>query len=161
MAYYGVGYFKEATYATDRKAFSVWQGMLKRCYDPKHIRSEAYKKVTVNERWHCFDNFLSDMSKISGWDKVKFYSGDLQLDKDVKGKLEYSTDSCLWLPKEENNKYQPTYVRHFRATDSSGNSREYYSQHECSRDLELDRNGIRRCLSGKQSSYKGWSFRYL
>jgi hypothetical protein len=160
ISYYNKGYFIETNYRTDSRAFSVWQGMLKRCYDAKHIRANAYKDVTIDARWHCFDYSLEDISDIDGWDESRFYAGELQLDKDIKGAKKYSTETCIWISKEVNNKYQPSHMTKFTATSPTGVRKTYLSQNECARDTQLDRNGIRRCLSGKQQSYKGWEFCY-
>ena len=160
ISYYNKGYFIETNYRTDSRAFSVWQGMLKRCYDNSHVRASAYRDITIDDRWHCFDYFLEDISKIDGWDEDSFYAGDLQLDKDIKGAKRYSKDTCLWVPKEINNKYQPSHMTKFTATSPEGISKAYLSQRECARETQLHKSGIGRCLSGKQKSYKGWKFCY-
>jgi hypothetical protein len=84
--FYGVGYRIKAGHASHPRAYSVWQGMLKRCYDPRHARYAVYggAGVFVSKRWLCLDNFIEAMSSLGGWDLDLFESGKLQLDKDYK-----------------------------------------------------------------------------
>lgn len=46
------------------REYRSWQGMKKRCYDPKHINFHNYggRNITICDRWlHSFESFISDM----------------------------------------------------------------------------------------------------
>jgi len=99
----GVGFIGEGKYSvmssTNVKspAYNCWMDMMKRCYARKDSRRDAtYKEfsASVCEEWHNFQNFAEwfydNTYRKSGW----------QLDKDFiqKGNVEYSPESCCFLP---------------------------------------------------------------
>ncbi len=97
---YGVGYLglNHVRGSHNNKMYSIWQGMLERCYctvfQAKH---PTYIGCTVDKRWLNFSNFTEDMAEMtkeSGW----------ELDKDIllKGNRVYSKDTCVFVPKEIN-----------------------------------------------------------
>lgn len=65
-----------------------WRSMLSRCHDMNHVSFKHYgaRGVRVTERWHVFDNFLSDMG--------------LRPDDHVIARKDheqdYSKDNCSW-----------------------------------------------------------------
>ena len=80
------------------KAYSIWHGMIKRCYTKTF---ENYKNVTVCEEWHCFQTFAD-------WYNKRYIDGfNMQIDKDllqqgVENKI-YSPETCVLLPSDINN----------------------------------------------------------
>lgn len=52
-------------YPTASSTFSIWNGMMKRCFDPSHRAYKWYggRGISVCERWHHFPNFLADMGE--------------------------------------------------------------------------------------------------
>ena len=104
----GVGYMgipdKSLPYYS--QARQLWSNMLKRCYsknDPKGY----YGTCFVDERWHCFENFLVDISKLQGfegWLNAKDTGINYNLDKDfiVRGNDTYSRHMCCFLPESFN-----------------------------------------------------------
>ena len=100
---YGVGYLGIGLYNTqNKKAYSVWMSMLKRCYSKKFQELQpTYKKCFVDEYWHNFQNFAEWFNKsysseiMTGW----------QLDKDLllKGNKIYTSETCCFVPHEINS----------------------------------------------------------
>ena len=109
----GVGFIGNASKAKNRKAYELWRNMICRCYDS--IRHDYYryggKGVTVEPRWHSFENFLHDIRLLEGYDETLFLASKIQLDKDKKqfhlphGERVYSKDTCVWLSPKENSKF--------------------------------------------------------
>lgn len=104
----GVGYFGEGMYkAWDNenkkhfKYYTLWRGMLMRCYD-KAIQEKlpTYKDVTVCEEWKCLQNFAKWYEENYNTEIMESW----QLDKDIliKGNKIYSPDTCCFVPHEIN-----------------------------------------------------------
>ena len=83
--YYGVGYLGEGKYKVfengrDTDKYTIWHGMLMRCYDPKyHKKHPSYKGCKVEDHWLNFQN----MGK---WLENNYYEvpGEkMHLDKDI------------------------------------------------------------------------------
>ena len=107
-SFLGVGYIgvpdKSLTYLKPAK--QLWSNMLKRCYSEKDDKG-YYGKCFVDERWHCFENFLIDISKLNGFDgwlSGKDTGINYNLDKDfiIKGNDTYSRHACCFLPESFN-----------------------------------------------------------
>lgn len=105
---YDVGYLglinKSITY--HKQAKQLWQNMLKRCYSI--VDDRGYGKAFVDERWFSFENFLTDIKNLDGFDgwlegnnggHLKF-----NLDKDFykKDNITYSRHLCCFLPESFN-----------------------------------------------------------
>lgn len=97
----------------DDPLYSVWAGMLARCYNPKHPSFKNYgaRGVTVSTRW--IDNFKAFYQ----WAKDKWKFG-LQLDKDIRsdgknGNFYCPELCCFATPLENINKRQNTIVLNF------------------------------------------------
>lgn len=77
--------------------YNSWQGMRKRCLDPKHKGFKDYgaKGITICESWlQSFDNFLSDMGeKPLG----------TSLDR-IDNQLGYNKENCKWSTITEQNR---------------------------------------------------------
>lgn len=80
--------------------FRIWLMMHRRCYDPKHVSWEYYGKrgIIVEEPWHDFEQFLSDM----GGRPSKGHSLDRYPDPDGP----YTKSNVRWATAEQqaNNK---------------------------------------------------------
>lgn len=79
-------------------AYSVWENMLKRCYDPAVAkRQPAYIGCTVCEEWHSFMSFRAWLTQHPDWQ-------NRQVDKDIlyPGNKMYSPDTCLLVPAHVN-----------------------------------------------------------
>ena len=80
------------------KVYTVWRGMLGRCYDPEtQVKNPTYAGVTVDPRWFSFETFRQ-------WTLARQHLG-LRLDKDLKvpGNKVYSPGTCLYVTSEVNN----------------------------------------------------------
>ena len=78
--------------------YSKWQGMLTRCYSPKHQkRYPSYIGCSVCPEWLYF-------SKFRLWMSTQKWEG-MELDKDllVKGNRVYGPDTCCFIPQAINS----------------------------------------------------------
>ena len=99
MSRYGVGFLGEGSFTGkhDNRAYSVWSGMLSRCYYKKDRCWGRYggKGVYVIDDWHNFQNFAE-------WFYKQPYAQDksFHLDKDLTmlGASLYSPATCCLLP---------------------------------------------------------------
>jgi thymidylate synthase len=102
-----MGDYKKYSHLNIDKLKNVWNGMISRCYNSSNDNYPYYggKGVYVENRWLCFEYFLSDVSKIKNWD-IKLNNWDeYNLDKDVYGDgFIYSLETCCWLSKSDNTK---------------------------------------------------------
>jgi len=81
--------------------YSVWNGMMERCYFPKESETLAYAGCVVCEEWHCYQNFAK-------WYSENYYTVEnepMNIDKDllVHGNREYSPEKCLIVPQMINS----------------------------------------------------------
>ena len=103
---FGVGYLgekgstkspKEIELNLKKRCYSIWRGMLERCYSKEyHLKKPTYKECSVCEEWHNFQNFAK-------WYDENYYEimGEvIHLDKDilVKGNKVYSPETCVFAP---------------------------------------------------------------
>lgn len=96
----GVGFIGDSSAKINgktKKAYSVWAGMIHRCYD---LKNKAYLECLVCDEWHNFSNFEK-------WFDYNYYELDdeeVELDKDilVKGNKMYSPETCIFAPKRIN-----------------------------------------------------------
>lgn len=169
---FGIGIMGEVKMIDHKKEYSIWSGVLERCY---HKDSEAYpyygaKGVTVSERWHIFTNFLSDVKQIEGYDEELFNKNKLELDKDIKqehlpkSERVYSLDTCTFVTQKENHKYRDIENMKFKfyAISPEGIVQFRNGIKEFCREYpDLNRTSVTRVLKGKDNSYKGWKFNYI
>lgn len=97
---YGVGFMGQEYKRSNKltKLYSLWQGMLERCYSQNAaVKFPTYTDCCVHENWHNFSEFTKDVLLMIREDKW-------EIDKDilVKGNRMYSKETCVFLPKELN-----------------------------------------------------------
>ena len=96
IGYIGYGKYKASIKSKHTKCYSIWRGMLQRCYYQYKDFNVSYKDVVVCEKWHNFQNFAKwfEENYIDGW----------QLDKDLlyTGYKVYSPITCCFIPQEIN-----------------------------------------------------------
>lgn len=99
VGYFGVGDYKCDLVGGHSKVYAIWNGILRRCYNPQTEKMAGiYKGCYVAEEWHNFQNFAE-------WYTEKDTGGRLAVDKDLLylGNREYSPDKCLLIPQWLNN----------------------------------------------------------
>lgn len=98
--------------SSHKRTYDRWYKMISRCYNPgdKDYKNYGAIGVTVDPRWHCFENFLNDLSGIPlyGNPDPTFDLLDYQLDKDYlqmnipKEQRVYSKDTCVLMNPRDN-----------------------------------------------------------
>lgn len=92
----GIGKFSSATH---KKAYTVWDHMLQRCYCPVYHRKQpSYVNCAVVVDWLNFQTFAEWFYEESN------YEEGLHLDKDLKvsGNKVYSPSTCIFVTREVN-----------------------------------------------------------
>lgn len=117
-SFYGIGYlgegkdFLDKKYDTKHPLYSIWNNMLNRCYNPKHIKYPIYgaKGVKVCDEWHSFSYFVEDIlgmyngSLLYESYLIKDYKGERwALDKDSTNSKIYSKDTVKIIPMKLNS----------------------------------------------------------
>lgn len=108
--YFNVGYIGTVKNPTFHILHDTWYRMLSRCYNHKdnHYMSYGSIGVSVDQRWHNFENFIYDCQFLYNYDKFISTKGIYQLDKDYlqqnvpKNKRVYSKDTCIFLNRWDN-----------------------------------------------------------
>lgn len=101
-SFLGIGYLGEFTrWPYWKKAKQLWSNMMKRCYNPADTNG-YFGRVHVDTRWHCFANFLEDLSKLEGfegWLSSEQTGIKYNLDKDLRIPYSdvYSVETCSFV----------------------------------------------------------------
>jgi hypothetical protein len=101
IGYLGEGKYKRVKNRKPTIQYEVWSDMFKRCYGTNRKKYSSYVNCTIDEEWHCFQNFAK-------WFDDNYYAFDEQrlcLDKDIilKRNKHYSPDTCVFVPKSINS----------------------------------------------------------
>ena len=142
--------------------YNVWNSMIHRCYAEQDGKYKNYNNVTVSDRWLIFENFYKDCKKIDGFNEELFLNNELVLDKDIKQRYQkhktYSLETCTWVTKSENAKYQDGQMKQFIAIDPSG--KRYIADNitQFAREHNLDRRHISGVLHGRAKTTQHWKF---
>lgn len=142
----------------------LYYNMQKRCNDVNHKAYVNYgnKGVKISNEWNSLDGFIRTIDKVQGWNLEKFLNGELSLDKDslIKNNKIYSVETCVFISKEENNKYKPNQQKEFIATSPEGIEFKIFNQSEFAKIHNLNQTNISACLNGRMKTHKKWKFRY-
>ncbi|MCY7780051.1 hypothetical protein MOB41_16755 [Bacillus haynesii] len=165
---FGVGYLGDVKMVGVKNIYSIWSGMLERCYDPdcSHYSSYGGAGIKVCDRWHCFKHFLEDFPRLDGYDEELFNSRKLFLDKDLKqqgvpkSQKVYSPETCCFVTREVNNAYRDlSNARvHFIAKSPEGEVFNVEGLRPFAKKYGLHRPIINKCLRGERTDYNGWTF---
>ena len=167
----GIGYLGECNTPNRSQEYTLWKGLIERCYNPKRRDYKNYgaKGVTVCDRWKCFANFMEDIKKIDGYDDKKFHNKELDLDKDIKqsnipiNNKVYSLETCQFISKHINRaivtrKKSPN----IKIISQKG---DYVLETDCpvnelANKLNIKTQYITRILRGEAKTHNGWTFKY-
>lgn len=97
IGYFGVGEYGTMASGKMTQEYSVWVGIIKRCYNKSFQKtSPQYVGCSVAEEWHNFQNFAKWYSSQNTTKEKKYY----EVDKDLLflGNKIYATDKCCLLP---------------------------------------------------------------
>ena len=138
----------------------TWKGLIKRCYDPRHVGYENYggAGVFVDHRWLLLENFIEDVQRLPNWWLKVDYPTAYSLDKDFYATNKYSRETCLWLSKEEQN-LNTARTAPFVATTPQGEELYCLSINSLVKKFGLKSVCIHNCLKGKAQMHRGWRFR--
>lgn len=138
------------------------KSMMDRCYLESNSGYYNYggKGITVEERWHTFDNFILDVPKITGWDEDGYMAGELTLDKDKKDweNTVYCLEKCSFISPEENNQYKPNQQYRMVGMSPKGEVVYFHNASEMARDNGLHYFSILEVAKGNMEHHKGWQF---
>jgi hypothetical protein len=79
----------------NHRLYSIWHGMLRRCYDSKdsHYKYYGGRGVCVCKQWKNYANFYA-------WAMLSGYTDRLTIERLDNGKG-YRPDNCCWVTKKE------------------------------------------------------------
>lgn len=162
-------HFNKRTNYIYKKIYTVYNNMMKRCYNTNYSGYKSYggKGVRVCEEWKGnFNKFLEDIDKVEGFKLNLFLQGELQLDKDykqqgVKNKI-YSLDTCKFVTQEENLSYMNDTRQTFYVVSPIGDITKQIGLKRFCRDKDLNMSHAIQMLKGskKRKSIKGYQFFY-
>ncbi|MGR5882744.1 hypothetical protein ACT7DC_21945 [Bacillus cereus] len=143
--------------------FYTWNGMMYRCYKPYHSHYKYYgaEGVTVAERWHDFDNFVYDIDNNMPNGHL-LYQDEYQLDKDIKGGMIYSLETCMIISQKENQ--QLGYEKQQKKIVAFNDTQEtvFDSLGDAERQLNIKHATLTSCLKrGNVHRKTGYRFKYI
>lgn len=82
------------------REYTLWYGMLARCYSETVLRKfPTYRNVVVCDRWYHLANFIEDLPSLPGYERWS-NKEDVDLDKDFLSEKEnkrYSPETCWFI----------------------------------------------------------------
>lgn len=155
--------------ATENPLYSKWVDMLGRCYSEKNVNYPFYGEmgVKVCDRWHCFKNFIEDVSSMENYENLITNPTNWVIDKDNSDKKLYSKDTCQIIEQCDNIKLSIKNMIETTRKEVCQYSLDgkliaiYPSLSEASRITGINRNGIRFVCQGKRNHAGGYSWGYL
>lgn len=168
---YNVGYVGQGPWLTTikgkhTKEYNLWCGVMRRGYCKKYKKEKpTYMSVTVDKRWHNFQNFCEDIQYLENYiDWKKNVVPRLwDIDKDIKvpGNKVYHKDGCTFVKHADNlsrnhKKQTITGLTYIAENIDRGIKQEFTNQRQFAEEARIPRSAIYKCLSGEFSQYSGW-----
>jgi len=88
---------------SNSKSYSIWKGIIRRCYSKEKVKFKCYTKVEVCEEWLLYSNFKKWYDENFPL-KLEQEGWEIQIDKDLlsgENKI-YSPETCIFLPRKIN-----------------------------------------------------------
>lgn len=162
-----------------KKVFKRYKSMIERCYYNKDSSYKFYGAIgiKVDPRWLNFYNYYEDITNLDNFDRDRFISKELIIDKDIKqiniphNKRIYSKDTVTLISEKENLNYRNldncgkttanNYSKYFAMIDE-----EYISYHKniCkfARETNINESSIRDSIHGRTNIvHNRYKFRWL
>jgi len=158
VGFFGEGIYKSSKNGKDLRVYSVWRGMIGRCYGAYALEYyPSYEGCVVCDEWHNFQKFAKwyyDNYPCAD-DHIK---EDYQIDKDIlsgnkTGKL-YSPCTCTFVSNQKNS--EQALAKYFTFLDPEGNEVTVYNLNKFCREKGLTYPNMHNVHSGKAFSHKGW-----
>jgi len=114
----GVGYLGNIKPKYYNIEYTKWSKLLERIYGDNHKeRFPNYIDVKLDDRWLCFENFITDFKTLLGYeDMISHKNIKFDLDKDIKTQSKlYSKETCILVPHEIN-----TIINFIQKTNTTG-----------------------------------------
>ncbi|EEL35701.1 hypothetical protein bcere0019_11200 [Bacillus cereus Rock3-28] len=141
--------------------YQTWKNMKDRCYCKTNGNYKYYgaKGVTVDERWHDFNNFVYDIDNRMPNGHL-LYNRNYQLDKDLNGGKIYSLENCVVISKDEN--WKMAYQKQQKQIVALNENERimFRSISEAGRKLSIPRNTIQHYLKNGKHHPTGYYFKY-
>jgi thymidylate synthase len=137
----------------------TWQDMIYRCYSKdRRMNSVWYQDrgIFVDDRWLLFENFVEDFKKIDRWELKLEFPKEYSLDKDLYCSNKYSTKTCVWASKREQN-INTRQAKKFMATSPHGDIYMECGIGNFCEKHSLNRRSVEMALANGVS-IKGWKF---
>ena len=144
-----------------KSLFTIWHGMMSRCYNEKNDNYSYYggRGVRVLNRWKCFEYFYNDVMFIENWeDKVKNWN-DYNLDKDIIGDgFTYSQETCKWATKFENTQQSKAKYQYVIRNSLTNEVYSFVNQSLAIRQLNIKHQGnFAAMLRNERTQSEHWS----
>ena len=156
VGYLGIGKQLASLNGKATREYELWSGILERLYSGKY---PTYANISISESWKCFQRFADSLPNIPGYEKWK--TGHAQLDKDLSGLCEYSTEGCAFISKTDNvgdaNKRTKGNTIGHKLLSPNGVVHTLYSFREFARIHSLNVSNLHKMVRGKASTCLGWT----
>lgn len=161
---YGFG-INDAEYVTERTVhgvrykcpfYSVWHGMLNRCYNLNYQKtSPSYKGCTVCNEWLTFSNFKTWMINQDWKEK--------QLDKDllINGNKTYSPNACVFVTQEVNKLFTNYNSKSLLPVGVTYSKKSKMYQANCSRNKKRIHLGTFKTSEIAFNAYKNFKYKLI
>lgn len=130
---------------SNSRLYTVYRGMLARCYNPKHIHYDLYggRGIKVCDLWK------NDKKEFFSWAMNNGYSNELQIDR-IDSNKDYSPENCRFVTKLQNQNNRRC-TREFKGVAIGL----IVNNKECN-PLGLNWNKVYKRLTGDNGRLKSW-----